>query len=87
MPRAQQNNAQTYVVMHGYADNRGSREYNLKLSRRRVQSVADYLASNFNIGEDRMVVMWYGALNPVATNDTEEGRRLNRHVEIGVGLE
>ena len=34
-----------------------------------------------------MVVKWYGALNPVATNDTEEGRRLNRRVEIAVGLD
>ena len=82
-----QKNPQAYIVMHGYADNRGPQEYNLKLSHRRGESVVAYLANSFNIDEGRMVLMWYGSLNPVATNDTEEGRRLNRRVEIGVGLE
>jgi outer membrane protein OmpA-like peptidoglycan-associated protein len=44
----------------------------------------EYLNSNFEIGENRIIEQWYGKTNPVASNDTEEGRRLNRRVEIQV---
>jgi OOP family OmpA-OmpF porin len=80
-------NPGSYVVIHGYADSTGAAEYNMKLSHRRAQSVADYLMENHGIEENRMVVMWYGDLNPTASNDTEEGRRLNRRAEVAVGLE
>jgi len=80
-------NPGSYVVINGYADNTGAAEYNMKLSHRRAGSVADYLKNNHGIDENRMVVMWYGDLNPTASNDTEEGRKLNRRVEIAVGLE
>jgi OOP family OmpA-OmpF porin len=80
-------NPGSYVVIHGYADNTGSYEYNMKLSRRRTESVAGYIAGNHNIDRSRMVIMWYGDLNPTAPNDTPEGRQLNRRVEIAVGLE
>ncbi len=76
---------QTYVVIHGYADSRGNPEYNLKLSHRRAMAVANYLKDHFNLPDNRTVVMWYGDLNPVADNNTEEGRAMNRRVEIGVG--
>jgi OOP family OmpA-OmpF porin len=79
--------ADSYIVMHGYADNTGSAEYNMKLSRRRAETVADYLTDKFGIDRMRMLIMWYGDLNPIASNDTPEGRRLNRRVEIAVGLE
>lgn len=80
-------NPNSYVVIHGYADNTGSSEHNMKLSHRRAESVADYLTSNFGIESARIVVMWFGSLNPTATNDTEEGRKLNRRAEIAVGIE
>jgi OOP family OmpA-OmpF porin len=78
-------NPQTFVVIHGYADNQGDAEYNMKLSKRRAEAVANYLRKGFKLPENRMVVMWYGDLNPIASNDTEEGRAKNRRVEIGVG--
>ena len=80
-------NPNSYVVIHGYADNTGSSEYNMKLSHRRAESVANYLTSNFGIESARIVVMWFGSLNPTATNDTDEGRKLNRRAEIAVGIE
>ena len=80
-------NPGSYVVINGYADNTGAAEYNMKLSHRRAGSVADYLKNNHGIDDTLMVLMWYGDLNPMASNDTEEGRKLNRRVEIGVGLE
>jgi outer membrane protein OmpA-like peptidoglycan-associated protein len=78
-------NPQTFVVIHGYADNQGDPEYNMKLSRSRAEAVANHLRKGFNVPENRMVVMWYGDLNPVARNDTEKGRAKNRRVEIAVG--
>jgi OOP family OmpA-OmpF porin len=75
----------TYVVIDGYSDSLGSTEYNMLLSRRRAEGVADYLMNNHNIGSDRMVVLWYGKANPVASNETAEGRAKNRRVEMVVG--
>lgn len=81
-----QENPDAYVVLAGYTDNTGSEDYNFGLSRRRAEIVADYLMDNFNISPDRIVPLWFGGLNPVGDNKTKEGRRLNRRVEIAVGL-
>lgn len=67
----------------GYTDSRGSDENNQKLSEARAQSVADYLASH-GISRDRLEVVGMGEANPVASNDTAEGRANNRRVEIVV---
>ena len=80
-----QKNPDTYTLLLGYSDNVGSDEYNLELSKRRAESVANYLMNNIGIGEDQIVVNWYGKDNPVADNDTAEGRAQNRRVEIAVG--
>ena len=81
-----QKNPKTFVVLAGYADEVGSQEYNGRLSRRRTENVAAYLEHKFNITKDRIVGLWYGKLNPVADNTTEQGRALNRRVETAVGL-
>jgi OOP family OmpA-OmpF porin len=47
--------------------------------------VGVYLMNNHGVGADQIVVNWYGEANPVAGNDTEEGRAQNRRVEIAVG--
>jgi len=80
------NTANAYAVMAGYTDSVGSEEYNLGLSRRRAESVANYLMNNHNIDRSRIVMNWYGKANPIASNDTEEGRSMNRRVECAVGL-
>ncbi|UCD77111.1 MAG: OmpA family protein [Desulfobacterales bacterium] len=76
---------EAYAVIDGYTDPSGDFEYNMRLSRRRAESVAEYLMYKYGITEDRLVVLWFGAVNPVAANDTEEGRAKNRRVEIAVG--
>jgi OOP family OmpA-OmpF porin len=53
---------------------------------RRAESVAAYLVTNFNIEKQRLVLQWFGALNPEASNTTAEGRALNRRVVIGINL-
>lgn len=80
-----QNNAAAYVLLEGYTDSSGPEEYNLGLSLRRAESVSNYLMDNFNIASNRIVVNYYGEANPVASNDTAEGRTMNRRVEVAVG--
>ncbi|MDV5170161.1 outer membrane beta-barrel protein [Photobacterium rosenbergii] len=73
---------QLYVV--GHTDSRGSIEYNQKLSEDRAAVVAGYVGNHFGIDESRIVAQGRGELEPVATNDTEEGRAQNRRVEVFV---
>lgn len=69
------------VKIEGHTDSVGSNEYNQGLSQRRAESVREYLMSQ-GIAGDRMTATGYGEERPVATNDTDEGRALNRRVEI-----
>jgi len=88
-------NPEAYVVLEGFTDSTGDPKYNLALSRRRALSVKNYLmqreifsAAEANIGavaEKRLVTLWYGKDLPVASNDTAEGRQLNRRVRLTVG--
>jgi OOP family OmpA-OmpF porin len=78
-------NPNAYALLVGYTDSIGPEEYNLYLSNRRASSVGTYLMNNHGVSADQIVVNWYGEANPVAGNDTEEGRAQNRRVEIAVG--
>lgn len=78
-------NPSAYTVLFGYTDDTGKPEYNMELSRRRAEAVADYLSKNFKLGPDRVIPIWYGAANPIASNDSEAGRVKNRRVEISIG--
>ena len=71
------------VELAGHTDNVGSREYNKKLSLDRAQAVLDYLVQK-GISPARVTAHGYGYSEPVATNDTDEGRALNRRVEFRV---
>jgi len=75
------NNPSTYVVLTGFTDNAGSPEYNLGLARRRAESVEAYLVDKFNVSVGQIVTQWYGIADPVAGNDTNDGRSQNRRVE------
>jgi len=79
-----QANPKAFVALQGFCDSRGTEEYNMDLSRRRAEAVADYLIKNFKLDSGRVAAVWYGAANPVASNDTEEGRSKNRRVEVAV---
>jgi len=80
-----QNNPDAFAVLAGFTDSAGDDEYNLRLSRMRSQSVKNYILEQSRIDPDRVILFWYGNTNPVATNDTAEGRKKNRRVEIAVG--
>ena len=74
---------QSTVMVSGNTDSTGSAEYNLNLSRERAQSVAAYLQGQ-GVKESRFEVLGLGSSNPIASNDTAEGRSLNRRVEIKI---
>jgi len=65
----------------GHTDGIGSVNYNTKLSEQRAQSVVDYLVSQ-GVKRNNLNIVGYGKSNPIATNDTNEGRSMNRRVEI-----
>jgi len=77
-------NAKGYVLeVSGFADSRGSVNLNRALSQRRADAVIRYLVENHNIPLRRIVTPYgYGEMNPVAENETREGRAQNRRVEI-----
>ena len=69
------------AVLEGHTDSRGTEEYNIKLSQRRVNSIKKYLVEKLGISADRLTAVGYGKSRPIATNDTDEGRQLNRRVQ------
>jgi OOP family OmpA-OmpF porin len=71
----------TTAEIGGHTDNVGSAEYNQKLSEKRANSVRQYLINKFGIDGSRLTAAGYGLTEPVADNDTEEGRQQNRRVE------
>lgn len=73
----------TNVIIEGDTDSDGSEEYNLKLSERRAQAVADYTKSA-GVDAARISTVGKGETNPVASNDTAEGKAQNRRVEIAI---
>jgi OOP family OmpA-OmpF porin len=80
-----QNNPDAFAVLAGFTDSAGDDEYNLRLSRMRSQSVKNYILEQSRIDPDRVILFWYGNTNPIASNDTAEGRKKNRRVEIAIG--
>ncbi|MBF0529058.1 MAG: OmpA family protein [Deltaproteobacteria bacterium] len=64
----------------GHTDSTGQAQYNLNLSKIRAQAVKDYLAANYHIEPTRLNVQGYGDTKPMAVNDTEANRALNRRV-------
>jgi outer membrane protein OmpA-like peptidoglycan-associated protein len=73
----------TKVLIEGHTDNTGSDQYNLDLSNRRAQSVANYLSAQ-SVDPTRFTTQGYGESQPIADNATVEGRTMNRRVEIAI---
>ena len=71
----------TSLTVVGHTDHKGTTEANQKLSEQRAHAVGQYLRSK-GVNELRVVEIGKGEVEPRATNDTEEGRRMNRRVEI-----
>jgi len=69
------------VIIEGHTDSTGSLAYNMTLSEKRAQSVANYLVAQ-GLDINRMTITGLGPDFPVADNATSEGRQLNRRVEV-----
>ncbi|NQY66993.1 MAG: OmpA family protein, partial [Flavobacteriales bacterium] len=71
------------IRIGGHTDSKGSDVYNQKLSENRAKTVVQYLISN-KISKDRLEFAGYGEVQPVSTNDTDEGRQENRRIEFEI---
>jgi len=74
---------ETTLLVEGHTDSTGSDVYNQQLSERRARSVQNLLVQR-GVQEFRITPVGYGETRPVATNDTPEGRQMNRRVEIRI---
>jgi len=72
------------IVVAGHTDNTGSQQINQPLSLKRAEAVRDWMRDSGDVPESCFAVQGYGAGRPVTTNDTPEGRALNRRVEISL---
>ncbi|CAM1341236.1 OmpA family protein [Tenacibaculum aestuarii] len=73
----------TDIVIYGYTDSTGAVEYNQTLSEKRANSVKNYLASK-GLNNSRFETKGLGVNDPIATNETAEGRSKNRRVEFAI---
>ena len=77
---------QTYLRIEGNTDSTGSRPANISLSQKRALSVQKYLISQFHLPPERFQTLGHGPDKPLAPNNTEAGRQLNRRTDIKVIL-
>lgn len=80
--KVMQQNPQLKLYVVGHSDNSGSLAANIELSRRRAAAVVQLLTTRYGIAPDRLSAYGDGPYSPMASNDTEEGRALNRRVEL-----
>lgn len=71
------------VKVLGYADESGRKGYNNAISESRAEAVRDYFIT-LGVPEDKISINWFGALKPIARNDTDVGRAANRRVVINL---
>jgi OOP family OmpA-OmpF porin len=74
------------VIVIGHTDSTGNPDYNLDLSERRATSVRDYLIS-LGGNSDKLKAIGLGDMSPIASNDTDEGKAINRRVEVAIVAE
>jgi outer membrane protein OmpA-like peptidoglycan-associated protein len=72
---------ETSLLVEGHTDSTGSEDYNLKLSEKRAMAIQNELISQ-NVDPARIQIIGFGEAKPIADNNTESGRQLNRRVEV-----
>ncbi len=71
------------VLVEGHTDSAGPEDYNMNLSKQRAESVTTYLVEK-GIAANRFSTKWYGELQPVGDNTTNDGKAKNRRVELAI---
>ena len=71
------------VSVEGHTDNVGDDRYNQRLSESRAKAVVDYFIAN-GVSADRLSYVGYGESRPIADNSSDEGRQINRRVELKI---
>ncbi|GAB7079334.1 OmpA family protein [Megalodesulfovibrio paquesii] len=71
-------------ILAGHTDDVGPEEANLRIARERAESVRQYLLTHYQLAPEQLEVRAFGESSPLASNETEEGRRQNRRVEFQV---
>jgi len=74
----------TNILIVGHTDSTGDAGYNMTLSKNRAISVTDYLLYSKGIDKSRLTTHWFGEEQPIADNNTSEGRAKNRRVNIAI---
>jgi OOP family OmpA-OmpF porin len=75
-----------HAIIEGHTDSKGVPIVNEKLSEKRAIAVREYLLANMNINRSQITAVGYGDKKPITSNATEEGRRLNRRIDIVINL-
>jgi outer membrane protein OmpA-like peptidoglycan-associated protein len=70
------------LLIEGHADQSGPEEKNLDVSEGRAKAIKEYLINNYQLDPERVQIKGYGFLKPLAPNDSDENRKLNRRVEF-----
>ncbi len=70
------------ITIQGHTDSQGDAERNINLSRERAESVRAYLDANADLSDRLVTTVGLGEASPVASNDTAEGRALNRRIDV-----
>ena len=70
------------VLIEGHTDSTGLEAMNEELSERRAQAVREYFVANGTLPQERIIADGYGSRRPLAPNETEEGRAINRRIDV-----
>jgi outer membrane protein OmpA-like peptidoglycan-associated protein len=75
-----------HVLLEGHTDSQGNAATNKRLSEDRASAVREYIIANMGINREQITSVGYGSAKPVASNKTNEGRALNRRIDIVIDL-
>ena len=77
---------QKHILIEGHTDSRGNPQTNKRLSEDRAQAVREYLIANMGKDREEITSIGYGSAKPVASNETSDGRALNRRIDIVINM-